>query len=294
MCDARIAERLKEELIIGEPGTITGLKIRAAFPAVFKRAYPALDPKTEMLPAVSLLRFHEIDALPLAFGADKHQRRRAVFGFSCLAKLRQMGPAEFGEFLKRPCEEASEELSTIDADEDVRDLLRVFSTTHFGFAMVENRHEEGGLITLADVLGLYDTGVIRSHLVVGDVASPIFSMPGKTRLKEVLREMYERAYRRVFISGSRVFVSDRAIITHVFSPAVLTRLARGSSDVLDTPLSAIERSEPRSVPVDTSLKQAASTLTAMRGQTLVCEKGVVTPWDVVMKPWRAKALGIRK
>lgn len=265
------------------------MKVKEAIPALFQKAYPVLDPKTEMLLALSLLRFQEIDALPLSF--DSGGKSRAVMGSSCLAKLMQIDRRALPKFLKQPCEEASRPIATVRTDVSLRVLLDKFQQTHFGFARVEEKKRVGALVGLWDLLGLYETGHFESDLVIGDVASPIFSLPGETTVKEALRQMFDRKCRRVFVSGTDGFVWDRAIIQRLFSPETLSEAAGDSGlDLLGMPLSEFESVTPVREKAEMSLKDAARVLREGRGKCLVTGGSVVTPWDVVMKPWRARAL----
>ena len=70
------------------------LKIREALPHVFNRAYPVLDPKMPMLPAVSMLRFQQIDGLPLVIEGTL-SGPRALHGYSLLKRLLALGPGGF-------------------------------------------------------------------------------------------------------------------------------------------------------------------------------------------------------
>ena len=273
------------------------MRIKDSMPGIFQKAYPVLDPKTEMLPAMSLLRFHEIDALPLAFdGGGKRQehKQRAVFGFSSLVRLLLLKPKELGPFLKKPCETVSESLVTVGARQSLSSLLDAFARTRFGFARVEDGRNVGALAGLSDVLGLYETGAIASDLTVRDVGSPILSTPGETTLRGALKVMFEKRYRRIFVSGEREFVSDRGIIGHIFAPTVLNSILQDGKDVLDTPVSVVEKTSAKEVQPDTHLKKAAGILRAEKaGQCLVFDGMVVTPWDIVMKPWKTKALKLK-
>jgi len=144
----------------------------------------------------------------------------------------------------------------------------------------------GALLTLPDVLGLYQDGTLSSSLRLDDVGSTAFSMPSKSTLREVLGEMFDRRIRRVFVSKTRGFVWDRSMIEHLFSPAVLARVAhRASGDMLDMPISGIGTTTAKEVEGRMQMREAAASLKAEPGQCLVFNGKVVTPWDVVMKPW---------
>jgi len=268
------------------------LKIREAFPKMFERAYPAVDPTTPILSVLPLLRFHEIDVLPLSFDAGRKQK--GVFGFSCLASLMKVRPGGAVSFLERPCEVVSEPLSTVRADRSLSSLLNVFLRRRFGFARVVESRGVGAILTLPDVLGLYEQGTLRSSLTLEDVGSSAFSMPGESTIRKALVEMFDRSIRRVFISGTSEFIWDRSIIEHLFSPVVLARMAqRESEDILEIPISGIRTTTAKHAEGRVGLPEAAALLGVEPGQCLIFNGKVVTPWDVVMKPWKERELKIR-
>ena len=268
------------------------MRIREAFPRLFERAYPAVDPTTPILSVLPLLRFHEIDVLPLSFDASSKQK--GVFGFSCLARLVKVRPDGVGSFLKRPCEVVSEPLATIRADRTLASLLNVFLRRRFGFARVVESKGAGALLALPDVLGLYQDGVLVSSLALEHVGSTAFSMPSRSTVREALVEMFDRRIRRVFISGTHQFIWDRSIIEHLFSPAMVARAARPEpEDILATPISEIGTTTAKVGDERMRLREAAALLKVEPGQCLVFNGKVVTPWDIVMKPWKESKLKIR-
>ncbi len=265
------------------------MRIKEALPDLFRKAYPVLDPKTEMLSALSLLRFHEIDALPLSF--DSAKKNRAVTGFSSLARLTRLNRKGLPKFLSQPCEQASEPLASVGADRSLSVLLDKFVRTRFGFAKVEDKKKVGTLASLWDLLGLYETGQFETDLSVEDVASPIFSLSRETSARQALKEMFDRSCRRIFITGSRRFVWDRGIIERLFSPEALGKTAEDpSKDFLGIPLSEFEMMAPGEVKPSAKLRDAAHLLKLEPGHCLISDGKVVTPWDVVMNPWKASAL----
>lgn len=272
------------------------MRIRDALPGIFHKAYPVLDPNAQVLPVMSLLRFHEIDALPV-YSEDARLGktvRRAVYGFYSLRRLMALKPGEFSRFLTQPCGATSERLSTISAGRSLTSLLGVFAKTRFGFARVEDGANVGALAGLRDVLPLYEAGAVETGLSVEDVGSPIVSVERDATLREALETMFAKRHRRVFVSGKKQgFISDREIIAKVFSPGVLSDMAQGDGDVLGIRVSDIEETTAAPVEKGTSVKAAARLLREeVAGQCLVSKGMVVTPWDVVMKPWISGELRI--
>lgn len=272
------------------------MKIRTAFPDVLKRQYPVVKPDVPLLTVLYLLRMTEVEAVPITY--DRGGKTRAVFGFSCLPKFMLLGPRRFRKLLEEPCENASDEIASLSADEDVETLLDTFASRRLGFALVLRggpARNRTGLITLADVLGLYARRIISSELLVEDVATPGFSMPGSTPIRTALQAMFRYRYRRVFIS-ERECVSERNVMQYVFSPLILEELGRSQGrDVLETPIEKLDKTKPTVVPPYTTLRTAALKLRGDRGHCLIVGRGrIATPWDVVMKPWLTGKLRIEQ
>ncbi len=268
------------------------MRIGEALPQIFKRTYPVIQPSTEMFLAASLLRFHKIDALPIEFKASR-KKRLAVLGYSCLSKLLETRPQDYGDFLRLPAEKAALELSIIDVDEEVSELLKVFQRTKFGFAWVESA-KLGGFASLQDLVALYENDTIDTKLKLADLASPIFSLPGKTNIQTVISEMFERRIRRIFVDKRGSLVTDRRIIGYLFSPSHLEDTSKRPQTLLDVKLEDLETMTPVKVRGSTSAKKGARLMSEQDEECLICEKGVITPWDMIMKPLAQGALQIRQ
>jgi hypothetical protein len=266
------------------------MKIEEALPQVFDRATPVLDPNTEVLLAVSQLLFHEVDALPIGFKPGQ-RKRHAVFGYSCLDDLLQTQPENYGSFLSSPCVKTAKELARIKADDDIESFLHVFLKTGFGFSWVESK-TASGFASRIDSLELYTQGLIDTEMRIGDIASPIFSLPGETKIDDALHEMFDRKFRRVFVEGKNRLLTDRRIIGKVFSTERLPLASKDPKSFFDLKLADIEAVEPLRLKDSAPIKQAALTISKVQEETLVCETGVITPWDLVIKPLETGKLQI--
>ena len=270
--------------------------IGQAIPEVFSRTYATLQPGTPVLVALSLLRFQKVDAIPIILGGTSSVKV-AISGQSSLSEVFANSPSNFAELLEKPCESFSIKLATITVEDDLEKLLRIISRTGFGFACVEEKvgREICGLVSLRDLLALYNKSIFNSELSLGDIASfPVFSLPGNVTLKSTLGEMLRQGIRRVFISGTEKVVSDRSIINHIFSAAKLNETSNKPYDLLETEIGKIEGSNPTKIDSEANVKEGAELMMQTTDGCLVCEKGVVTPWDLVIKPWKQGKLAIQK
>ena len=243
--------------------------------------------------AVSLLRFHQIDALPI--GSKRLEKKRyAVAGYATLSRLLETKPSQRGRFLDQPCESVALELSIISDSKDIESLIQVFESTKFGFAWVEGKSEVGGFAGLRDLLSLYENSILSTNLSVDDVASPIVSLPANSTLKQTIEEMFDRRIRRMFVADTDGVISDRKIIDYLFSTARLTQVqkniyvfssAEEPETLLDAKLGDLDAIHPEEISSESSIKEAAMTMAGKIEECLICKKGVLTPWDLIMKPW---------
>ncbi len=268
------------------------MRIGDALPQVFRRSYPFVLPSTDILTAASLLRFHQIDALPIEF-RPRQKTRLAVLGYSCLSKLLKTKPKDYENFMKLPARKAALELTSINVDREISDLLRIFQKTRFGFAWIES-DRQGGFASLRDLLELYSRAVIHTDMKVSELASPIFSMPPETSIRTTLEEMFKRRIRRIFVKGRNSLVTDRRIIGYLFRPSFLEQVSENSRSLLDFSLGDLDAAKPIRVPSSQSAKRAARMVENQSEECLVCEKGVITPWDLIMKPLAHGALTIKE
>ena len=266
------------------------MKINQCFPGILERRYPTVEAGYSLLTVLYLLRMKDIDAVPISPLTPK--RARGVFGYTTLPRMLKMRPEEFAGFLDGPCEKASSELAVLGFDEDVDDLLAAFDSKKRGFAVVHDggRPPRASLVTLADFLRLHARGVLRTNQTAEQVASQFAGMRGSTSIRDALEAMLAQGHRRIFISGKKTYVSDRSIMHYVFDPMVLEDVS-AIEDVLSGPIDSITQLTPGRVKLTSKLQEAAKALLNDRGGCLTPGDGtVVTPWDVVIKPWRAGTL----
>ncbi len=272
------------------------------FPEIFRRPVPVVAAGTALLVAGTLLDTPRRDVLPIVRSSNKSIRyvrknRKDLMAFAgqaILSKLIETKPHYYHRFLFQPIEKIALSVSPIKAEEDISALLQSFSRTKFGWSVVDE-HGAYALATLADLISLYRRGVLNASLRVKDVATKIFALPKDTKLSKALNEMMNHWVRRVFLSGTNRFVSDREILSYIFSPERLGVIKESPSKMLEAKLEDIESVEPIAVESDTTLPDASGLFKPLSGAwCLRCDEGIVTPWDLIMKPWKMEGLTFNK
>lgn len=275
------------------PGVPT---IEEAFPTLFYRSTPVIERGASLFTAASLLRFHFVEAAMVLVEGRKpmHIGNKVAFvaGYPTLQAIQRMKPESAYSALFEPCEKHVVMVKPARPADDLGDLLRSFQESKFGFTAVV-KGALFALVGLSEVLGLYTEGALGSDLKVRDVASKPIAVGPATTLKEAMGVMFERRIRRVFIRGENAFVSDREIVSYIFSPRKLQEIKRSPGKILADTVLDIGPVEAAEVDGQTPLKEAASQFVRSQGGALTCDEGVVSPWDMVMKPFATGHLNVR-
>ena len=275
------------------PGAPT---LEEAFPRIFSRSSPSIENSSFLFIAASLLRFHIIEAAMVVVDGRRPMlvdgKVAFISGYPILTMLQKTEPEEVYKSLFEPSAKYTIVVKPMKPGDSLRDLLLVFQESKFGFTTV-TEGEMYAMVGLSDVLGLYKQGMLGTDLTARDVASKLVSVEPGTKVKDALNVMLEHRIRRVFIKGTNKFVSDREIVSHIFSPRQLEEIKRAPSSTLEGSVLDVGPAEATMIEGDTSLKDAASLVVQSQGGALTCDEGVVSPWDMVMKPFAAGHLNVR-
>ncbi len=270
------------------------MKLKEAFPEIFRRPVPVVAQGTTILVAGTLLDTPRRDVLPIVRSLDKtlnfvsndSKHLIAFAGQAIISKLLEWNPRDHYMFLFEPIESASLQVAPIPADEEITSLFHAFIRTKFGWSIIDD-HGTYAIATLADLIPLYGRGILETSLCARDVASPVFSLPQDTKLSKALQEMIHRSVRRVFLSDTNRFVSDREILSYIFSPARLAVVRNAPQKMLKATLDDVGSVEAINVDGSATLREASELFRPSSGAwCLSCGEGVITPWDLVVKPWK--------
>jgi hypothetical protein len=182
-------------------------------------------------------------------------------------------------------------------------LMKVLELNGFGNAIVEQEDvRKRVLLTLKDIISLYKSGKLKSSLLVSDVSSPKVSVSRDTSLTQVLSYMLDKSVRRLFLQTENAeenynnlqFVSDRGILSFLFTPERLEILKKSPDSWLDANICDVGTSEAVPVACDATINEASRLIGERADGCLVCEESqeIVSRWDIAMKPWQVDSLEI--
>lgn len=270
------------------------LMLDQVFPRAMSRIVPKLKASTPTVVAIWTLLSSKMEALPIEQPKNvskEFRRAKAISGYTVISKLLE---GDRLSMLEEPCENNSLTVGSVTlAGDDLISLLHIFEATTFGYAVVEkpDKEKDPSLIFIRDLLDLYITGHIYSDLLVGDVtSSPIFSVSRSARLKDVLSDMLKRKFRRALLKDSeRQIITDRDILEFLFANR---RLEASAFDIvalekaLDKEVEIIKPTVAQKISRHDNLRTAAQSMIESGTSCVLSPSGLITPWDLIMKPWR--------
>ena len=275
------------------------MRIKDAFQK--QSAAPSVQSKVNTISAVYYLISSQADVLPVLIEgeAEAGKSRRGISGYSLISRLVENGRSNIQKFLSEPCINSSLILGEVSDSDDLQSVLHTFETTSLGYVIVngDSKLNQGSILSIRDLLRLYVDGFFSCELNVDQVASsPIFQIDRRETLFRILSEMMRRKVRRVGIYDSNSeFISDSDILKVVFAQAPVAQMGSASwiSEQLKKPLTEVKLDPTPWLEKREGVEFAARVLLRSPKGFAQCEAGIVTPWDLVVKPWRLGNLVIR-
>jgi len=209
--------------------------------------------------------------------------------------LLETRPENYGHLLDSPCLDSSLVVGTVGEESDLLSIFHVYESTTFGIAIIHNSKDKEivGRLTVRDLCRLYQSGVISASLVIDDVASsPIFNLPKNAGLRQTLKELETRKFRKIQVAGTDRIVSDKQILSHIFDEKRLDTISKTPERLLEGTLEEVHPASSLRIDGKRSVKDAAKLLGEREYECLLTERGIVTTWDLIIKPWRLGELRV--
>ena len=219
---------------------------------------------------------------------------QAIGGLPIIRMLLDTNPSDYYKSLWNSCTTTSLWIGSVGFDDTFENLLRTFELTGFGAAKVEAVSPPPALATLNEIISLYGEGKLRCKLEVKEVASRAVFADPNISLTEAMKMMCEKRIRRLFLTGkSGEFISDRSILSFLFSPKAL-KVARDFPDSwMDLELSGIQTMRARPVSSHAAVEDVGKMPESGRDVFILYDEvSLVSRWDLVMKPWKAGQLNL--
>ena len=220
---------------------------------------------------------------------DKSESKyKAITGFSILSKLPR-SKGEPAKFFASLCISIALNVPTVKEGDPLERVIDSIQKSQLGVVLVSNNDkgsQELTTVELRDFVRLYreGTNLPETNLKIGNLASsPVLSVRNGTSLEELLKTMLDYKVRRVFISKTKSVISDRDILSFISSPGRISQMSESPESILCTPVEKLPSSQPPFVDSRMNISEASQMMNPDTGDCLVCDRGLVTFWDLVVK-----------
>lgn len=261
--------------------------IKIVFREVLSKGEFSWPAESSLISAGQILRREETDILRL--NRKGILSDEAITGYSILSAVLSYflyaNVEGLYNLMFEECEKVAIDIQSISGELSLSDLFKKFAEIRFGHILVKSNGVKHHL-SIYDTLELYERGKIKTDLTCGEVSSTMSSLADDATLAEVLEEMMSRKVRRIFVEDTTSFVSDRILISYLFSSSTLQMLKNEPERMMDVRMSDLGPIDAVAVDCRMPVAEAAKLLTNKKRDCLVCEKGVVTHWDCSVKPFQ--------
>jgi CBS domain-containing protein len=266
-------------------------------PELFEVDPPSIQGDDPIVLTGSLIKHNEVHLLP---AGKKVSPRRfelagvtlhgAFGGYGILKRIARSQPKDYYKTLWARSAEVPIWIGSCKFGDPFDDILQAYSLTRFGGARVTKGGSEA-LVTLGDALGLIGSGKLSTHMTTDDVCSVPIAIAEEVAIIDAIRMMISNNIRRLFVRGGKgKFISDRTLIDFMFSPARLEIARDDPEKWLDGGVAKLATKTPgrcRTGDLDEASKAMGQ---APDDCLLTDESRVISRWDIVVKPWRARKL----
>ena len=279
--------------------------ISELFPDLFHFPRPVIAGSNPLIMNASLLILGDVPMLPIVGGREfppvqdnemKLKKYAAIGGHPVLEAIMKADPKDYQKLLMTKSQDMPIWIGSVKFTDTLDYVLNVFDKTGSGNAVVEADDHEPTMLSLKDVVMLFEKDKLKTDARVFEVSSQKVSMPNDTTITSALKMMFSMNIRRVFVSGNRSdklrFVSSRDIIGYLFSPQSLDLCRNHPESWLSEKLSNIPSSDAGLVSSNATLNEASRLMGQESDACLVSRETdrVISRWDIVMKPWRLRML----
>lgn len=267
--------------------------VSETFPKIFERATPVLEGDAAIWQAATILGTQQASVVLVASESLTRKKNyskqyKIVSSYAIISKL-MSEQNNLINFFRKPCKIIAKKFGAVNSHDPVQFAIDAFHRSQFGFVLVLDKNNPSGMpciIELRDFVHLYSdaTSFMHSKLKIGEVASsPILSVRSDSNLGNLLEIMLRNRVRRVLISDKNSLITDRQVISYFASSKKMKEMETSPTSLLQSSVSELPSITPPFVESELSISEAVGMLSPETGDCLICERGIVTFWDLVMK-----------
>ncbi len=181
------------------------------------------------------------------------------------------GKRRIGEIMRR-------NLVILNPETTLGEVIDTWLHTGRAFAILPNKYHGYSAISARRLLEVGMT--CKTSMKIGEVSrGGILTFTKSQKVREIIKSMLENKTRKLVLSGTSEFISDRIIIQRISRDL---NCLDGVDDFLETDGGQFKLDTAMRASETDSLEKGCRLLYGMESPYLLLPRGVVTPWDVVM------------
>ena len=264
--------------------------VSEVFPEIFSRYTPVLDARARVLEAAKILTSPQVSAVIVSGSASSKQgavQYSAAGGYNILSRL-HLRSGDIDLFY-RPCSLIAKPIKVVNQDESLESIIRAIARSRLGVVLVRRKLVSSEILTtveLRDFIHLYRSGrrLKVKNVKVGSIASsPVLAVRGEDTLKHVIEVMLKNRKRKVLLRETKSLISDRDVLNFLIGSNRFEQLTDEKAKILNTPARELSSTQPRFVDSNMGIEEAAGLMNPDAGDCLICDRGLVSFWDLVIK-----------
>lgn len=260
------------------------------FPEIFSRYTPVLDGQARVLEAAKILTSPQVSAVIVSGrrqSAQSGTRYAAAGGYHILSGLR-MRSTDLN-LLYLPCSLIAKPIKVVNEKESLGFIVKAIARSRLGVVLVKRKLISSEILTtveLRDFIRLYRSGrrLQEIDVKVGSLASsPVLAVRGEDTLKHVIGVMLKHRKRKVLLRDTGSLISDRDVLNFLIGSHRYERLRDEPDKIFNTQALELPSSRPPFVESDMGITEAAGMMNPDAGDSLICDRGLISFWDLVIK-----------
>ncbi|MHB2035397.1 MAG: hypothetical protein ACYCPW_01455 [Nitrososphaerales archaeon] len=266
------------------------MTINRTFPRIFSRYTPLLDGRAPVLEATKILTAPQVSAVIVSdkSSAKKGAQYKALTGYNILLKFPGR-KGSFSKFLSYPCAVLAQPIQIVSEIESLKTAVKTMRESRVGVVLVSRVKDSSqtlATLELRDFVRLYrdERNLPNTNLKIGGLASsPVLSVKSGATLEDLINAMLKNRVRKIFLSQTKSVISDRDILSYMTSPGIFEQMNESPESVLAAKVSELPSTRPPFVDSALNITEAIQFMSPDSGDCLICDRGLVTLWDLVIK-----------
>ena len=184
------------------------------------------------------------------------------------------------EFIKNTTIEDfyNKKLTKVNNSTSLSELIRKYKENERAFSVIVNESNQGDFLVLSAKNAINAGTKIESDSTLKDMTKKeIISFSDNDSLKDIIEKMFSNKIRRLNLSQTNKFISDRTILTNIMENNYLENI----DNYLEGSSKDVQKMEVEDVPENTKITTVCKVMHQTSFPCITSNSNIITPWDIL-------------